>query len=309
MIMEYKDYYKILGVERNASPEEIKKVYRKLAMKYHPDRNPGNKTAEEKFKEINEAYEVLRDPKKRSHYDQLGEDYSRWSQTGGSPNAYDWSQWMHQAGNGTQGTQVDFGDLEDIFGFSDFFSAIFGGAQPSRARGNRRNSSVRPVAAEQPVSISLLEASQGTKRVIQIGNQRLEVKIPAGAKSGTKVRVAGAVPRSLGSQASDLYLVIDVMPDSVYERKENDLYREVTIDLITAVLGGQTKISTLAGDVLLTIPAGTQPGQVIRLSGRGMPVLRHSQQFGDLYVKIKVTIPRRLTEQQKTLFEQLRRAS
>jgi curved DNA-binding protein len=302
--MEYKDYYKILGVERNASPEEIKKVYRKLAMKYHPDRNPGNKASEEKFKEINEAYEVLRDPKKRSRYDQLGEDYSHWAQSGGSPNAYDWNQWSRQAPGSAQ---VDFGDMGDLFDFSDFFSAIFGGAPSGRVQTSRRSS--RPAASvDQPVSISLLETYQGTKRILQIGDRRLEVKIPVGAKTGTKVRVAGAAPPSRGSQAGDLYLVIEVQPDPVYERKENDLYMEVTIDLFTAVLGGQSTISTLTGNVLLTIPPGTQPGQLIRLSGRGMPLLRRPQQFGDLYVKVKVTIPRRLTEQQKTLFEQFRRA-
>jgi len=303
--MEYKDYYKILGVDRNASPEEIKKVYRKLAMKYHPDRNPGNKNAEEKFKEINEAYEVLRDPQKRSRYDQLGADYSRWAQSGGSPNAYDWSQWVRQAPGGAQ---VEFGDLGDLFGFSDFFSAIFGGVPTSRTQSNRRSSNVRSSPVEQPVSISLREAYEGTQRIIQIGNRRLEVKIPAGAKTGTKVRVAGAGPHSFGGQAGDIYLVIEVQPDPVYERKDNDLYMEVTIDLFTAVLGGQSNISTFASNVLLTIPPGTQPGQLIRLSGRGMPLLRHPQQFGDLYAKIKVTIPRRLTEQQKALFEQFRRA-
>ncbi|HTX80232.1 MAG TPA: DnaJ C-terminal domain-containing protein [Longilinea sp.] len=304
--MEYKDYYKILGVERNASPEEIKKVYRKLAMKYHPDRNPGNKSAEEKFKEINEAYEVLRDPQKRSRYDQLGEDYSRWAQSGGSPNAYDWSQWARQAGGGAQ---VEYGDLGDIFGFSDFFSAIFGGVPAGRAQSSRRSNSVRPAAVEQPVSISLLEAYQGTTRIIKIGNKQLEVKIPAGAKTGTKVRMAGVAPRSFGSQGGDINLVIGINPDPVYERKENDLYMEVTIDLFTAVLGGETTISTLAGKkILLTIPAGTQPGQLIRLAGLGMPLLRHPQQFGDLYAKVKVTIPRRLTEQQKALFDQFRRA-
>ncbi len=172
--------------------------------------------------------------------------------------------------------------------------------------GTRRRTAVRPETQtyEQPVTISLLEAYQGAERTIQIGDRRLTVKIPAGAAKGTKVRMGGVGPGS-----SDLYLVIDIAPDTNFERKGDDLYTEVSVDLYTALLGGQARVSTPGGDVVLTIPAGTQPGQSIRLSGRGMPHLRDPQNHGDLYAKMKVTLPRQLTSEQKKLLEQLRKLS
>lgn len=314
--MEYKDYYKILGVNKNATKDEIKKAYRKLAMKYHPDRNPNNKQAEDKFKEINEAQEVLSDPEKRSRYDQLGDSYFQWQNAGG-PGNFNWDQWasQQQASQGRpRGNVGNFEDLEGMFGggFSDFFTQIFGGmggmgGMGSRTTtGTRRRTAVRPEAQtyEQPVTISLLEAYQGAERTIQIGDRRLTVKIPAGAAKGTKVRMGGVAPGS-----GDLYLVIDIAPDKNFERKDDDLFTEVDVDLYTALLGGQARVSTPGGDVVLTIPAGTQPGQSIRLSGRGMPHLRDPQKHGDLYAKMKVTLPRQLTSEQKKLFEQLRKLS
>lgn len=305
--MEYKDYYNVLGVERTATPEEIKKTYRKLALKYHPDRNRGNKEAEEKFKDINEAYEVLSDKQKRARYDQLGESWNQYQQRGGAPGGFDWSQWY----TGTPGgrtTQVDMGDFGDMFGggFSDFFSAIFGG-MPQQTRSTRsRTQAARPQAYEQPVQITLDEAYHGTQRLLQIDSRRLEVKIPAGARTGTKVRVAGAGPANSAGRGSDIYLVVEVLPDSRFAIDGNDLNTEIPVDLYTAVLGGSVKVPTLAGDVQLTIPAGTQTGQKFRLSGRGMPLLRTPSTFGDLYVKVKVTIPRNLSNAQKELFEKLR---
>lgn len=309
-IMEYKDYYKILGVERNANESEIKRAYRKLAMKYHPDRNQGDKKAEDTFKEINEAYEVLSDKEKRSRYDQLGESYTQWQQHGGSGN-FNWDEWMSQSarqGRARQGgaQQVNVEDLEDMFGgdFSDFFSSIFGGMGGSTRTTTRREPR-RPQAYEQPVSISFDEAFRGTERMLQLDNRRLEVKIPAGAKTGTKVRVAGAGPVSPNGQPSDIYLVIDVTPDPRFERKGDDLYGEVPVDLYIAVLGGKVSVNTPGGNGVLTIPAGTQPGQTFRLAGRGMPILRQTGKSGDLYVRAKVQIPRRLSAEQQALFEKL----
>jgi len=293
--MEYKDYYKILGVSRNASAEDIRRAYRKLAMKYHPDRNPGNQQAEDKFKEINEAHEVLGDPEKRSRYDSLGDSYSQWQQSGGSPGNFDWGAWQ----SGRKMTPEEF---QTVFGdFSDFFSAIFGGMPPTSragrtgARPARQNQRI-----EQPLPISFEEAFHGSERILQMDNHRISVKIPAGAQNGTKIRVAGAAPNV------DLYLVIEVSPHPRYERKGDDLFTDAEMDLYTAVLGGQIQVETPHGRVALTIPAGTQPGQMFRLGGRGMPHLREPQTAGDLYVRARVQLPRQLSADQRALFEQLR---
>ncbi len=313
--MEYRDYYKLLGVERNASQDEIKKVYRKLAMKYHPDKNPGNKQAEEKFKDITEAYEVLSDKTKRARYDQLGDSYQTWQQRGGQPGNFNWDEWAARSGGGYgNGTRVEVGDLGDLFGsgFSEFFQSIFGGlgGTPRSGSGSYTRTSNRPVnvprAFEQPVTITLAEAYQGTQRILQMDDKKLEVKIPAGVKTGSKVRMSGVGPAGRGGVPSDIYLVIDVAPDKRFERKGDDLYTDVNVDLYTAVLGGEVSVATLSGNVILTIPAGTQPGQSIRLTGKGMPRMKAPGTFGDLYARIKVTLPRQLSDEQKKLFTQLR---
>jgi curved DNA-binding protein len=301
--MDYKDYYQILGVDRKAGEADIKKAYRNLAKKYHPDKNPGDKSAEQKFKEINEAYEVLKDPTKRSRYDQVGSSYSQWQQNGatGNPN---WEQWAGQSGQ-YQTRRVEVNDFNDTFGgFSDFFRAIFGGAAGASGMYTTRAPRQTP-ALQQSAPIDLMEAYQGTSRILQIGSRRIEVKIPAGAQTGTKVRVRGAGPAGASGQPSDIYLVIEVSPHPTYERRGNDLYMDVPIDLYAAVLGNQVSVTTPGGEVLLTIPAGTQPGQTFRLAGRGMPHLRSPQQHGDLFARVRVSIPRNLTEQQRKLFEQL----
>lgn len=304
--MEYKDYYKILGVARSASDDEIKKTYRKLAMKYHPDRNPGDKKAEEKFKEINEAYQVLGDATKRARYDQLGESYTHWQQSG-APGGFDWSQWFSQAPAGGN-VRVEYGDLGDLFGggFSDFFNAIFGGVGGASTQTRRRQARpAPPQIVEHPVQITLEEAYQGAERAVQVEGRRLQVKIPAGARTGTRVRMAGAGPAGPDGRPMDIYLKIEVLPDGRFERKEDDLYADANVDLYTAVLGGEVHVPTLGGSVLLTIPAGTQPGQAFRLAGRGMPRLKHPQGHGDLYVRARVQIPRQLTPDQRALFERL----
>ncbi len=299
--MEYKDYYKILGVDRTAKEQEIKRAYRDLAKKYHPDHNPGNKQAEEKFKEVNEAYEVLGDPKKRARYDQMGESYSRWQQAGGNPGNFNWTDWYTQAPGGR--VQVD--NLGDLFGggFSDFFSTFFGGVSQRGARSPARSSVPH---YEQPVTVSLLEAYQGCQRRLQMGETRLDVTIPPGVRTGSKVRVKA--PLGENGQVNEIYLLVTVTPDERFERDGDDLRSEVSIDLFTAVLGGEALATTLTGNVLLTIPPGTQPGQTFRLGGRGMPRLRQPQTYGDLYVRVRVQLPRQLNAKQRQLFEQLRNA-
>jgi curved DNA-binding protein len=293
--MEYHDYYKILGVPRSADADEIKKVYRNLAKKYHPDRNPGDKQAEEHFKEINEAYQVLSDPTKRARYDQLGESYSQW-QRGGAPGNFDWGQWASSQG-GAQEVNLD-----DLFGdgtFSDFFRSIFGGSIGGQAQ-RGRTSRAAP-AMQQPVTITLQEACSGTSRTLQIGNRRVDVTIPPGVRTGTKVRVQGALPSSSGGPPSDLYLIVDLAEDATFEPDGDDLHTHVTIDVFKAMLGGEVEVKTCAGKVVLTIPAGTQPDQVFRVGGRGLPLLKNPKSAGDLYVHLKVKVPRDLTAKQKSL--------
>jgi curved DNA-binding protein len=308
--MEYKDYYKLLGVSRSADAKEIKQAYRKLAMQYHPDRNPGNKASEEKFKEVNEAYQVLSDPSKRARYNQLGESYSQWQQGGGAPGNFNWQDWFSQQQQSRGGrVQVDNNNMDDLFGggFSDFFSAIFGGMGADPGTASRRGRRGAAPGYEQAVTISFQDAYLGTTCAVQIGDRRLEVKIPAGARTGTKVRVPGAVPGQDG-QKSDLYLVITISGDERFERDGDDLKTETAIDLFTAVLGGQVNVPTPAGNVVLTIPSGTQAAQTFRLAGRGMPHLKNPEAFGDLYVRVKVQVPRQLTDNQRKMFEELRRS-
>jgi curved DNA-binding protein len=297
--MDYKDYYSILGVSRNASADEIRSAYRKLALKYHPDRNPGNKQAEERFKEINEAYQVLSDSQKRARYDQLGDSYSRWQQSGGAPGGFDWSQWFTSVpGNGQY---VQYGDVNDLFGegmFSDFFRAIFGGMGGASVGTRTRRTPVY----EQPVTISLEEAHAGAMRHLQTGQRQLTVRIPAGVRTGAKVRVAGGAP-----DGSDLFLKVTVADDPRFEREGNDLKTHVTIDVFTAVLGGEVEVPTMAGKVKLTIPPGTQPEQIFRVAGRGMPQLKNVQTKGDLFVRVKLRVPRNLTAEQKSLLQEARR--
>lgn len=291
--MDYKDYYKVLGVDRKASAEDIKRAYRKLAMQVHPDRNPGDKRAEDRFKEINEAYQVLSDPQKRSRYDQLGDSYSQW-QRNGAPGNFDWGQWSAQQG----AQEVNFDDLFGDGAFSDFFRSIFGGMGMGQApRGRART----PQSLQQPVAISLREAFSGTTRQLQVGNRRVEVRLPAGARTGTKVRVP------LDGQAGEVLLVLEVADDPAFEREGNDLHTKVSIDVFKAMLGGEVEVKTMSGKVLLTIPAGTQPEQVFRVTGRGMPMLKRPESKGDLYVQVKVQIPRQLTAKQKSLLEEAAR--
>jgi curved DNA-binding protein len=295
--MEYKDYYKILGVERNVAEKDIKRAYRKLAVQSHPDKNPGDARAEERFKEINEAYEVLGDPAKRAKYDQLGSSYQEWERRGGASGGFDWSQWT---GGGQGGVRVDVGDLGDLFGagFSEFVQTMFGGM------GTRTQTAHRGRDLEQHVRISLSEAYHGARRTFDRGGKHLDVSIPPGAQSGTRVRLSGQGAGGQ-SQVGDLYLVVEVEPDARFERQGDDLVVEASTDLYTALLGGEVKVPTLSGDVVLTVPAGSQPGQTFRLKGRGMPQLHHPSTHGDLFAHLQVTLPTNLSAEERELVTRL----
>ena len=307
--MEYKDYYKILGVDKNASEKEIKQAYRRLARKYHPDVNPGDKGAEDRFKEINEAHEVLTDPEKRRKYDQLGSSWQQWQRMGRDPGGFDWGSWYSP---GTGQVHVEYGDFSDLFGgggFSEFFESLFGGIGRSPGVGGQRSYRARPRRGrdyEQPVDITLEEAFQGTKRTIHLDGRRLEVKVPPGVKTGSKVRMAGEGGEGVGGGAKgDLFLKINVLPHATFERKGSDLHCQVDVGLYTAVLGGEIVVPTLKGRVSLKIPPETQSGRSFRLSGQGMPHLRDPEKHGDLYAKVKVVLPKNLSEAEKKLFRQL----
>jgi curved DNA-binding protein len=300
--MDYKDYYKILGVSRNANADEIRKAYRKLAMQYHPDRNPDDRQAEERFKEINEAYQVLNDPQKRAHYDRLGSAYSSWQRRGAPSGGFDWSQWARGA---PSGTRVEFGDLNDLFGdegglFSEFFRTIFGGGMGAAGTVSRGGSASRGSPAyQQQVEISLEDAFKGTTLQIQTEGKRKQVRIPPGVRTGSKVRVAGAGPNGL-----DLYLIVQVKEHEHFERKGNDLHTSAKVSAFTAILGGEAEVETMTGKVKLSIPPGTQPEQVFRVAGRGMPYLKSPNTNGDLFVHLKVEIPRYLSSKQRELLEE-----
>ncbi|HEY5672025.1 MAG TPA: DnaJ C-terminal domain-containing protein [Anaerolineales bacterium] len=310
--MEYKDYYKTLGVDRKAKEDEIKRAYRKLALKHHPDRNPNDKKAEEKFKEINEAYQVLSDPQKRTRYDQLGDSYHHWQQRGGTPGGFNWDEWVTTPNQSN--VRVEVGNLEDLFGgglgdFSDFFRSVFGGMSgmgTQRSSRSRAAERTRIPSSQSEVTISLREAFQGTTRRIEVDGRHLEVKIPRGARTGTKIRVAQALTSPNGSKG-DLYLVIKVADEPNFQSKGNDLYTDVEVNLYQAVLGSEVTVPTLSGNVVLTIPPGTQPGQTFRLIGQGMPQVKNPENRGDLFVRVKVKIPRNLSAEQRELFQKLAR--
>ncbi len=307
--MEYRDYYQTLGVPRNASEKEIKRAYRRLARQHHPDRNPGNKAAEERFKAINEAHEVLTDPDKRRKYDQLGARWQQWQRMGRDPGDFDFSQWF---AGGPRRARTEYGDLDDLLGgmggFSEFFRSIFGeaGAQPTMRWRQTQHRSRRGQDYEQPVEITLEEAYHGTSRVLEVGRDRLEVKIPPGVKTGSKVRVAGkGGPGIGGGSPGDVYLKIGILPHKNYEQKGDDLHCEIPVDLYTALLGGEVRVPTLGGAVQLKIPPETQSGRSFRLRERGMPNLRNPAQHGDLFAKVRVVLPQQLSEREKDLFREL----
>ncbi len=310
--MEYKNYYQILGVDKNATEKEIKKAYRKLARQYHPDKNPNDKKAEDKFKEINEAYEVLGNPENRAKYDQLGQSYQRYQQMGGAPGGFDFSQWTAAGGPGGGYQQVNI-DFDDLFGgasgFSEFFRTIFGGSPRTQRTGYEDLFGRQPQMIGQDidyrVEITLEEAYHGTTRTLsKDGGEQFTTRIPRGAKTGTKVRLRGKGEPGQGGPG-DLYLVIRVQSHPTFKREGNNLKVNVPVDVITAVLGGKVNVPTLTGPVKLTIPPGTQGGRTFRLKGKGMPDLRRKDEYGDLLATVHILVPEKLTDEQRRLYHQL----
>ncbi|MEW6143088.1 MAG: DnaJ C-terminal domain-containing protein [Chloroflexota bacterium] len=330
--MPGKDYYAILGVSRNASEQEIKQAYRRLARRYHPDVNPGDKSAEARFKEVNEAHEVLSDSEKRRKYDQYGdqwqyaEQFEKARARGGAGGFEGFGPF------GQTYTYQDFGGTGDMGDLGGIFENLFGGT------GGRFRASRRPQVGgdmEHPVEVTLEEAYHGTVRTLQLQVEepcpacggrgvvqrrpcsacggagvrprlkRLEVKIPPGVRTGSRIRMAGEGQPGTGGRRGDLYLVVKVLPNELFQRVEDDLTVEVAVPLVTAVLGGEAKVPTLKGQVALKIPPETQNGKLFRLAGQGMPHLGNPG-HGDLFARVKVVLPVNLTDAERRLFEQLR---
>ncbi len=299
--MDYKDYYKILGVAKTATEKEIKAAFRKLARKHHPDVNQGNKEAEARFKEINEANEVLGDKEKRKRYDELGANWNAFGREGAQGRPWP----------GAGGTRVEFEDLGGAGGFSDFFRTFFaggGGGFGGGGFGGGEEAFGHATDAEGEVELTLAEVFRGTTREVAVGGsrRRVEVKIPPGVRDGSRVRVAGEGGRGAGGRRGDLYLRVRVAPDPTFERKGDDLQTTLRAPLTAAVLGGEAQVPTLEGTVGIKIPAGTPAGQVFRLRGHGLPKLGASAERGDLLATLAVELPRTLTPRQKELFEELR---
>ncbi|MBN1411598.1 MAG: J domain-containing protein [Spirochaetales bacterium] len=301
--MEYKDYYKILGVGKSASTDEIKKQYRKLARKYHPDVNPGDKTTASKFADINEAHEVLSDPEKRKKYDSLGANWQQYENFGQN------SPFTNRQANGNGTTYTFFeGDMADLFGgggFSEFFRTFFGdsfgGFGPGREKRVTRGQDYR---AE--LEISFEEAYAGSTKIVNINNENLRMAFKPGLKNGQTIKLKGkGGPGPNGGGKGDLYLTIHVPPHPVYKLAGSDLFIEVPVNVYTLLLGGEKEINVLSGNFKIKIPPETENGKTFRLKGKGFPVYDKPGTFGDLYVKVTITTPRNLSDKEKILIKEL----
>ena len=297
--MAYIDYYKVLEISKTASQDDVKKAYRKLARKYHPDLNPQDASAHKRFQEINEANEVLSDPEKRKKYDEYGENWKHADQ---------FEQSRQQQGAGYGGGNFnyqDFGGFGNFGGggYSDFFENLFGNA--GRQSGGR-SAAFKGQDYSGEVHLTLQEAAKTHQQTIDVNDKKLRITVPAGIANEQQIKLKGqGGPGANGAPAGDLYLTFIIQPDPAFKRNGNDLYMDAVMDLYTAVLGGELLINTLNGQVKMKVKPGTQPGSKARLKGKGFPVYKKDDAFGDLIVTYQVQIPENLTEKQKKLFQEL----
>lgn len=298
--MDFIDYYAVLGLTKTASDEDIKKAYRKLARKYHPDLNPNDGDANKKFQQINEANEILSDPEKRKKYDQYGKD---WQHAEEFEQARRQQQQRQSAAQGSGGN-----DFSDGFGgadFSDFLSSMFGQGGGTRGSGGRQTQ-FRGQDYQAELHLNLREAYVTHKQTLTLDGKNIRITVPAGIENGQKIKLAGyGAPGLNGAPAGDLYITFVIADDSRFKRMGNDLYVNEEIDLYTALLGGSRVVETMDGKVKLTVQPETQQGTKVRLKGKGFPVYKQEGSFGDLYITWQITLPTNLTDAQKELFRQL----
>lgn len=317
--MDFKDYYTILGVSKEADDKTIKKAYQKLAKKYHPDVNPGNKEAEEKFKEITEAYQAISDPEKRRKYEEVRQNYESWQKRGGQ-GEYDWSRWQAHPGEGSYTRTMSPEEFAEMFGtsgwggdfsssgFSDFFSTLFGMGNMGQSSNPRRRAQYSQAGQDIEIeaTISLEEAYHGTTRTIDTNAKRIQAKIPKGISTGSKVRLAGQGTQGIGGGPNgDLFLIITVEPNSTFTREGNDLTTEAAVNFYTAILGGEVMVRTLSGNIALKIPPLTQGKTKLRLRGKGMPQLENPKHYGDLFVQLQLTLPDDLSKDEVSGLKEL----
>lgn len=314
--MEYKDYYSLLDVDRTASQNDIKKAYRKLARKYHPDLNQGDNASADKFKVLNEAHEVLSDPEKRKKYDQLGSQWQQHQGEGGRSEDFNWGEWQSASNQGQTYRTVTPEEFEEMFGaeggYSDFFENLFGQGTRRHTNGgvgDQRFHFEEPPRSgrdlEHALQVTLDEAFNGTKRTLEWEDGRkIEANIPRGVKTGSRVRLKGQGGPGIGGESGNLYLTIEVLPDHRFQRDKDDLKTTIAVDLFTMLLGGKVAVSSIDRTVNLDVPAGTRNGRVFRLSSLGMPKMKHPDERGDLYATVEVVLPQQLTSEEKELVGQ-----
>lgn len=313
--MDYKDYYKILGVNRDSSAADIKKAYRKLAAKYHPDANPDDEIALKNFKDVSEAYEVLSDPGKKKIYDQVGNDWKKYHRAGGSADDFNWSQYKQQPGGPGGFTYEYSGNVEDLFGsgggspFSDFFDSLFGGGAFGARRQAAHQNTIRRenLDVHATMEVTLEDIANGAEKTFMLNNNRIKVKIPKGIKSGQRLKLAGRGNKNAtGTASGDLYIEILERPHPSWKRSGDDLIIEKKVDLYTMLLGGQLNLRTPRGTVKVTVPELSQPGKSLRLKGRGFPRFKNESVHGDLILKLNCRLPDSLTPEEKEMFEKLK---
>lgn len=314
--MDFIDYYKVLGINKNATQDEIRTAFRKLARKHHPDLNPNDKEANKKFQQINEANEVLSDPEKRKKYDQYGKDwqhaeaFEKAQQSAGGSRRRAQGAYQGQGGGfSSEDFSGAFGGADAGFGggeFSDFFESLFGRGSSSSTSAGRGKSKFRGQDLQAELHLSLADAYQTRQQVLTVNGKNIRITIPAGVENGQVIKLKGhGNPGVNKGPDGDLYITFIISDDPNFRREGNNLYSKATVDLYTAVLGGEITVDTLGGKVKLKIKPGTQNGTNMRLKGKGFPVYKKEGQFGDLYVSLDIKLPENLSEKEKALFKEL----